>query len=224
MRQHALGISTLGISTLCALWLGACTPLGDLDGSKDSGGSTDGTSGDGASDGSADGGAEGGEGAADGGGDGGTDGTDGADGGDGTAAWEPVTGHWTYTGGSLISDSCGADVGGGSSGAGFTLTVTGSGAFTLNLDGTTTGDHPCTWSEPDHSFACSVINDAQPIDDYDVTLVTGLVVNGSFGANNQMDSNYALNVQCSGGDCSWAELAGYSFPCDVNFNLTAAAD
>lgn len=220
MRQPALGLPLLSAG-LCAGWLSACTPVGELDGSKDSGGSAAGADG-GADGGGAEGGADGGaDGSADGGGanDGGGDG-----GGEGGAPWEPVTGHWTYTGGSLISDSCGADVGGGSSGAGFTLTVTGATSFAINLDGTTTGEHACSWSEPARGFSCSVINDMQPIDGYDVTLVTALLVTGSFSAADQMDSSYALNVQCSGDDCTWAGLAGYDFPCDVLFNLTASAD
>ena len=67
----------------------------------------------------------------------------------------------------------------------------------------------------------------RPLDDAeldDVTLLTALTLSGSFTDARTLSSTYALNVQCSGDDCGWAELAGYSFPCDVNFSLTAAAD
>jgi hypothetical protein len=113
---------------------------------------------------------------------------------------------------------------GGGAGTGFTLTVVGTGNFTMVFDGPDTTAHPCSWTEPGYAFSCSVISGAVPVDGYDVTLLTALTLSGSFTDARAMSSTYALNVQCSGDDCGWAELAGYEFPCDVNFALTAAAD
>ena len=146
-----------------------------------------------------------------------------------TQPFAPQDGHWTFTGGELIGDSCNydGDVPAGS-GDGMTLTGTGGMAFTMLMDGDTV-THSCTWAA-DQSFTCTPAYSETSLASEGLNnayIEANLVFAGDFQATGLVAMTVQLDIDCGGDsfECDLAETFGdVSFPCQVQFSAFAQAD
>lgn len=147
----------------------------------------------------------------------------------GTEVFSPQQGHWTFTGGELLTDSCNYDDDlPAGDGDGMTLTVTGDKAFTMRLDGDSV-DHACTWAD-DQSFTCTPAYSQTSLASEGLSnayVEANLAFGGNFQATGLVAMNVQLDLDCGGSssECDLAEFFGdIDFPCQVTFSAFAQAD
>lgn len=203
---------------ICALSIiGAACGEKD-DGGDDTASAAEGGGADGGGDGTGDGGGDGGNGGGDGGNGGGDNGGD-----DGPAPFVPAPGHWAFSGGQLLSDSCqyDEDLPGSEPGVGFTLSAVSAAGFELLLDGDTS-PYVCTLTE--RAFTCAPNGGSADVPDVsDATLVSNVGLAGSFPTDTTWEAQFDIGIDCSGGDCGLVEFfSGVDFPCAVAFTATAS--
>ena len=143
--------------------------------------------------------------------------------------FSPQQGHWTFTGGELLTDSCNysEDVPAGD-GDGMMLTVTGDKAFTMQLDGDSV-QHACTWAD-DQTFTCTPAYSETSLASEGLAnayIAASLGFRGDFPASGLVNMAVQLDLDCGGnsGECDLAEYFGdIDFPCQVTFSAFAQAD
>jgi hypothetical protein len=192
----------------------------------DSGGGSDGSGSDGSgSDGSgSDGSGSDGSGSDGSGSDGSGSGGSGSDDG-GSGPFMPDEGHWTYTGGEIISNGC--DVSSDCVGdvqpneGGFSLVNRGQARFEMTQDGADI----VSCDRADKDFSCATWTSAENVEGYDIRIIASLDTDGGFLDAATVMGQHALGIRCEGGDCSLAELfCDIDFPCSAVYSYTAQQD
>jgi len=186
----------------------------------DSGGGSDGSDGSGSDGSGSDGSGSDGSDGSDGSGSGGSGSDDG-----GSGPFMPDEGHWTYTGGEIISNGC--DVSSDCVGdvqpneGGFSLVNRGQARFEMTQEGADI----VSCDRADKDFSCATWTSAENVEGYDIRIIASLDTDGSFLDAATVMGQHALGIRCEGGDCSLAELfCDIDFPCSAVYSYTAQQD
>lgn len=141
----------------------------------------------------------------------------------GGADVEPRSGTWTYSGSTIVSNTCGDSFPTDPSGT-FTVTVTDGGKFTVNAED---GADAFTCTYDGGEFECPN-RVAETIEDPDLmaSVTVHVGIHGDLASASELSGVQDVDVDCVGTGCSLIQTAINvpQFPCAYSYSFSARAE